>query len=214
VTGSPPAGREGPPSVLVVCTGNICRSPAAELLLRAGLDGTGIEVSSAGVHAQVGAPVAAPMARLLRDRSVDPDGFTARQVDPAVLRRTDLVVTMTADQRSAVVSRAPAVLQRTFTLVEFADLTRLAVGRLDPGSPAERLAALVQAAPRARALRRGGRDLDDVEDPYRRPDEVFARVLGRIEAAVDELLAAIRPVAAARDGVATDGITRSVGPFG
>jgi protein-tyrosine phosphatase len=187
---SGPVGPVEPPvSLLVVCTGNICRSPAAELLLRAGLgEDTGIAVASAGLAARAGEPVAAPMARLLAGRGVQPAGFVARQLQPPVLRSAEVVLTMTTAQRSAVVTRAPWAVRRTFTLHEFAELASLA-GEL-PGQvrAADRLVALVAAAPRLRAFRTGPRD-DDVEDPYRRSDEVFDRVLARIEADVAGLLA-------------------------
>lgn len=174
--------------LLVVCTGNICRSPAAELLLRAGLgEDAGVAVSSAGLAARAGEPVAPAMARLLAARGVDPGGFVARQLQPPELRSTGLVLTMTAAQRSAVVTRAPATVRRAFTLQEFAELARLAGDLPEEQHPAGRLAALVAEAPRLRALRTGARD-DDVEDPYGRPDDVFVRALTRIEAAVKVLL--------------------------
>jgi protein-tyrosine phosphatase len=183
-------------SVLVVCTGNICRSPAAELLLRAGLgEGSGTSVASAGLEARTGEPVAAPVARLLRDRGLDPAGWTARQLLPGMVAAADLVLTMTAAQRTAVVTRVPAAVRRTATLAEFAGLAELA-GGLPVADPASRLAALVRAAPRARALRPAGPG-DDVEDPYGRSDAVHARVVERIAMEVDRLLAVVlgsRPV--------------------
>jgi protein-tyrosine phosphatase len=187
--------REGA-AVLFVCTGNICRSPAAELLLRAGLGDSGVEVASAGLAARAGEPVAAPMARLLAARGVEPAGFVARQLEPAALRSAGLVLTMTAEQRSAVVTRAPATVRRVFTLREFADLAGLGAGLPGERHAAGRIAALVAAAPRLRALRTGPGD-DDVEDPYGLPEEVFARALGRIETAVGTLLGALTPDAAA-----------------
>ena len=181
-----PAGAPAPP-VLFVCTGNVCRSPAAELLLRDALGPeTGLQVASAGLGALAGEPVAPPMARLLRERGVDPEGFRARQLVPPQARAAAVVLTMTAEQRAAVVLRVPAAVRRCFTLVEFADLLGL-VAPPSSGSPAERLVALVAAAGRARALRAVSED-DDVEDPYRRPDEVFDRVFTRIADAVDRLV--------------------------
>jgi low molecular weight protein-tyrosine phosphatase len=188
------AAADRPPvALLVVCTGNICRSPAAELLLHRGLgNGAGIVVASAGLAARAAEPVAAPMARLLAARGVDPRGFVARQLHPPLLRTSGLVLTMTAAQRSAVVSRVPAAVRRTFTLREFADLARLAGDPPEARQPADRLTALVTAAPRLRALRTGTAD-DDIEDPYGRPADVFASVLDRIEAAVGAMLGALMP---------------------
>ncbi len=181
--------------LLVVCTGNVCRSPAAELLLRAGLGDAGPGVASAGLSALAGEPVAAPMAALLRADGVDPDGFTARQLDVPALRGAGVVLTMTTAQRAAVVGRAPAVVRRAFTLREFAELARLGAGVPQEGDPAARLAALVAAAPRLRALRTGARE-DDVEDPYGRSADVFARSYGHVRDAVATLVDVLVPCSA------------------
>lgn len=178
--------------LLVVCTGNICRSPAAELLLRAGLGNAGLAVASAGLAARAGEPVAAPMAALLTASGVDAAGFRARQLQPPMLHAAGLVLTMTTAQRAAVVGRLPAVVRRTFTLREFAELARLGAGLPSQPDPAARLAALVAAAPRLRALRTGLRE-DDVEDPYGLPADVFARSFRRIEQAVEALLDVLVP---------------------
>jgi protein-tyrosine phosphatase len=97
---------------------------------------------------------------------------------------------MTAEQRAAVVRQVPALVRRTFTLLEFADLARLAdIGPL-PGETAERLAALVQAAPRARARRPVGA-ADDIADPYGREESAYAEALAAVDEAVAAVLAAI-----------------------
>jgi protein-tyrosine phosphatase len=181
---------DGP--LLVVCTGNICRSPAAELLLRAGLGDGGPAVVSAGIAARAGEPVAAPVADLLAGAGIDPAGFAARQLQPSMLREARLVLTMTTAQRSAVVGRAPAVVRRTFTLREFSDLARLGADLPLGPDPAGRLAALLAAAPRLRALRTGPRE-DDVEDPHGRSADVHARSFGRIQEAVGTLLDVLVP---------------------
>ena len=62
-----------------------------------------------------------------------------------------------------------------------------------PAAEDNEVAALVREAPRARAQRAAGDD--DIEDPYRRPDEVFGLVLDRIETATRSLLDRISPVA-------------------
>jgi protein-tyrosine phosphatase len=98
---------------------------------------------------------------------------------------------MTTAQRGAVVSRAPVAVRRTFTLREFADLVGLVDAAELPETPslATRLAALVEAAPRARARR--GVVADDIEDPYRRPDDVAQRVLSLVADAVDDIAHAL-----------------------
>jgi len=181
--------------VLVVCTGNICRSPAAEFLLRAGLDRVaGMEVASAGLRAVVGASIAPQMAERLRERGIDPAGWTASQLDPGEVRSADVVLTMTAEQRAAVVARTPTAVRRTFTLREFADLARLS--DLGPAArPADRLTALVAAAPQARARRAAQASLDDIDDPFGREDAVFDRVLAEIDTAVGTVLDVLTPTA-------------------
>ncbi|MGY1779060.1 arsenate reductase/protein-tyrosine-phosphatase family protein [Geodermatophilus sp. SYSU D01036] len=189
-------GSPGAFEVLVVCTGNICRSPAAAAGLSAGLSGTRVAVSSAGLHACTGEPMAPQMTRLL---DVPPPRTPARQVTPGMLARAGLVLGMTRDHRRALVTLAPAAVRRTFTLHEFTDLAELArADGLLPGygPPDEAFAAVVAAAPRLRPRRCPGAP-DDVEDPYGRDDEVFARVAAELRDTVGRLLAAIGTVPAA-----------------
>ena len=64
-------------SVLVVCTGNVCRSPYIERRLRHELAGTGIEVTSAGTRALVGRDMDAGSRDILQRSGVDADGWWA-----------------------------------------------------------------------------------------------------------------------------------------
>ncbi len=114
--------------ILVVCLGNVCRSPIAEHLLRARLDtllgerAGEIRVSSAGARALVDQPMEESAARELLALGGDPRGFTASQVTSARLNRADLVLTATRGLRSRVLEDAPRALRRTFTIREFAAL--------------------------------------------------------------------------------------------
>jgi protein-tyrosine phosphatase len=178
-------------SVLAVCTGNICRSPAVERLLRAGL-GPGVTVTSAGTQAVVGAPIAPIMARLLADDGVPADDFVARQLTATMIREADLVLPLTRSHRGDVVRVAPVAVRRSFTLRELARLLRT----LDPGSiagstPAERLAEAVRVAPGRRHLA-GDAALDDVVDPWGRDGAVYERAYGELRPAVDTLVAVAR----------------------
>src|SRR5947209_6644699 len=80
----------------MVCTGNICRSPMAEVLLASRLRERGIDarVESGGTSALVGCP-ADPMAQeLLRARGLDLSRHRARQLTPDLVRGFDLVLAM------------------------------------------------------------------------------------------------------------------------
>ena len=94
--------------ILVVCIGNICRSPMAEGLLRLRLAGrTGVTVGSAGIAARVGEP-ADPMAQgLMRERGIDIAGHRARQLTPELAGAHDLVLVMEQEHERALLEIAP-----------------------------------------------------------------------------------------------------------
>ena len=179
--------------ILCVCTGNICRSPAAERLLAARL-GPSVDVRSAGTHALVGNPVQAEMVAQLEAAGVSSTGFAARLLTPAVLKPADLVLAMTRAHRSAAVEVWPGAVRRAFTLLEFARL----VAEIDPaelpdGTPAERLRAAVPLAAARRRWVAGAPDLDDIADPYRRSAKVYADSFRAIADAVEIIAARMAP---------------------
>ena len=80
-------------SILVVCSGSICRSPIGEELLRRGLEGK-VEVASAGVTALVGHPADPLACEVMADKGQDISGHRAQQVGGDLIARYDLVLTM------------------------------------------------------------------------------------------------------------------------
>jgi protein-tyrosine phosphatase len=203
VTAGAPAGR--PTSVLVVCTGNVCRSPAAALLLAARLPSAGIDVGSAGTRALVGDPVDGPVAELLRAAGVPPDSFAARALTAEQLRSADLVLVMSQEHRAAAVALRPAAVRRVLRLREAALVAEAAAadGWPDdvPPTAAARLAALPAVAPRYRGLA-GPADLD-VPDPYRRLAAAYEEAHGLIEDAVGRLARAVGTGSAGSTAAAT-----------
>jgi protein-tyrosine phosphatase len=176
-----------PFSILVVCTGNVCRSPAAERLLRQRLSPS-VKVESAGTFGLVGEPIAAPMAELLVESGVDIDGFAARRLTTVLIQQADLVLAVTRAHRSLVVESWPKVVRRAFTLREFA---RLLAGidrvALPAGTPADRLRAAVPLAAAQRGRWRVPSSEDDVLDPYRQPRHVHEASLAQILPAVEAI---------------------------
>lgn len=152
------------PSILVVCTANICRSPMLEALLQAYLDrnadNAGTVVSSAGVRARPGNAAASGMRRVATDWHLDLDGHRSRRVDRDIAGGTSLVLTMEQAHSDAVAQLAPGLGSRTFLVTELDQI--IGAQAVDPGTAAG-LPGLVSAWHAARA--RLSLDAVDVEDP-------------------------------------------------
>src|SRR5438309_3067622 len=91
--------------ILLVCTGNICRSPlAAALLQRAlaqrGIDG--LDVASAGTGAWDGAPVSEGAYLVGLERGLDLSGHRARLLTRELVEEADLILTMARHHRARV----------------------------------------------------------------------------------------------------------------
>ncbi|MGH8282737.1 MAG: low molecular weight protein-tyrosine-phosphatase [Gammaproteobacteria bacterium] len=93
---------------LILCTGNICRSPMAEAVFKARFTRSGFSVESAGLAAPVGAPACALAVELMAERGVDISDHRARQVTWKMLERASLILTMDTSQQQAVVTTWPA----------------------------------------------------------------------------------------------------------
>lgn len=94
-------------SILVVCVGNICRSPTAEALLKAKLAEKGIIVSSAGLGALVDKPVDATATEVMAAAGYDLSEHKARQLTPSMLREADLILAMEARHIQSIHAMAP-----------------------------------------------------------------------------------------------------------
>ena len=107
--------------ILAVCTGNTCRSPMAEGILRelARESGQEIQVSSAGLCAD-GAPVSANAAMAMAERRIDISGHRASQLTPDAARSADLILTMTGAHRQMLAAALPDAADKVFTLAQWA----------------------------------------------------------------------------------------------
>lgn len=195
--------------IVVVCTGNVCRSAMTQVMLRHGLrerlkDGAaGLDVSSAGTLGLIGEPIH-PLARdellagpwpAAEEREADLRAFRARRLEPELLADADLVLTAGREHRAAAVAMAPHLVRRAFTVIELARLARQAAREvlaeedwLEP-PPQRRATAVVARAARLRAsVRPLHAEDDDIPDPMGQPPAVFREVADRLQAAVDEIL--------------------------
>lgn len=106
--------------LIFVCTGNTCRSPMAEGLLRhlLGPD-CGWEISSAGVCAGNGFPASPNAVAALQEKGIDISGHRSRHLSPAMIEDADLLVTMTRNHRDAILSITPESAGKVFLLKSF-----------------------------------------------------------------------------------------------
>ncbi|MDR1117854.1 MAG: hypothetical protein LBL01_00960 [Bifidobacteriaceae bacterium] len=177
-----------PFSVLVVCRGNISRSPAGEHLLRAALDSR-FDVRSAGIGAIMvaGQGVDRITGALLGKRGIDSSRHVSRQLDLQTIDASELILTMSLDQRSWVGRESPLAVRRAFTLREFARLA-VAVRGQHPQSVSD----MVRRAAASRAVYQvapGGTDqiadpnggvIDDYVRAFQEVDQAVAVVAGEL----------------------------------
>jgi protein-tyrosine phosphatase len=167
-------------SILVICTGNVCRSPIAEGSLRASLVdrfGSGAPlVSSAGTTGWEGSAAMPESVRAARELGIDISDHRARELLADHVERADLVIGMAREHVHVVARSLPVAAARTFTLKE---LVRLLEGlRPLPGPVGpEALARRVQAADDLRSTGFAGNPHDeDVVDPLGMPLESYRAV--------------------------------------
>jgi len=181
--------------LLFVCTGNICRSPVAEIMARhiligklGGRAAARFQISSAGVGAVVGEMMHPQTRDELSPWGLDglvAGEFRARQLRSSMVRRADLVLGANVRHRSAIVEREPAGLRTTFALREFAAL----VDAVDEASlpvedPVKRATELVDQARMLRGLVRMDSEDLEVPDPMGGPQSAHHQAVELVTDAV------------------------------
>lgn len=181
-------------TILTVCSGNVCRSPLAELLLRKGLASLpDVTVSSVGTVALVGQGMPDEGQSVARELGVEPGEHRARLLAEEQVREAGLVLAMAREHRSAVAELHPRAARRAFTLTEFANIARQVedsdfdeVRALPLDDVTGKLAAIVDVAASLRGVvEHLDEDDMDVVDPYRQGREVYELSAAQLKPAVD-----------------------------
>ncbi|MEK6805957.1 MAG: low molecular weight protein-tyrosine-phosphatase [Pseudomonadota bacterium] len=104
--------------ILMVCTGNICRSPTAEAILRSrlGENVKGRTVASLGTMAMIGEPAHPLTFEVALERGIDLSGHHARQATKLLLSQADLILALDRGHESWMVSRYPELKGRVHLL--------------------------------------------------------------------------------------------------
>ena len=103
--------------VLVLCTGNICRSPYAEAKLHAVFPGK--TITSAGLGALVGEGADAQGLALAQERGLDLNAHVAQQVDRRMVNTADLILVMDEGHLKRLFSKYPEARGKTFKLARW-----------------------------------------------------------------------------------------------
>lgn len=103
-------------SLLLVCEGNICRSPMAAGIISAALPG--VRVQSAGLGALVGVPADPEAVRLMAARGIDIAAHRGTQIQREICLRAELILVMEQMQRHRLEQMYPPVRGRVFRLLE------------------------------------------------------------------------------------------------
>src|SRR5882762_10517184 len=109
-------------TVLFVCTGNVCRSPMAEGILRRAVQGRGdYRVFSAGLGAMEGQPPSHYGVPAVRELGIDISSQRSRMLTPELVQQADYIFGMTHSHIDTVMLLYPQAAEKTFLLREFDD---------------------------------------------------------------------------------------------
>jgi protein-tyrosine-phosphatase len=173
--------------ILVVCTGNICRSPMAEGFLRAALvrrlGDDAPTVTSAGTAGWDGSRATEEAIRAADELGVDIRGHSARHLDDPILDDADLIVCMAAEHRTAILHGRPDLSSTTFTLSEL-------VGLLEASPASGSIGARVAAATAGRNGSPPSR-AGDIRDPLGEPLDGYREVAAELRELSDRLADAL-----------------------
>lgn len=184
-------------NILFVCTGNTCRSPMAEGLLRKLSAERGIElgVRSAGVSAITGTSMSRHAAAILREEGFE-GSITSSQLTEEMVNWADLILTLTRSHKQHVLHYYPEAVDKTYTLKEYtgseesvrADLAELdslyaqaelkrSLGQEPNAADMERIIEIRQRIPSF-----------DITDPYGGTREDYEMAAAEIRSALHRLL--------------------------
>jgi len=106
--------------ILFVCTGNTCRSPMAEYLLKKHLgDQSHISISSAGIMAGDGYPASDTGVKALKEKEIDSSTHRSRFLTPDMIDEATMVVVMTAHHKQILDDVFPESGEKTVLLKSF-----------------------------------------------------------------------------------------------
>jgi glycine hydroxymethyltransferase len=106
--------------ILFICTGNVCRSPMADGLLKHMLRGRNdIQIASAGLGALDGLKATDAAIEVMAELGIDISSHVSQALNADLVRQADFIFTMTRQQQDAIQTLYPAAAEKTFLVREF-----------------------------------------------------------------------------------------------
>ncbi len=197
--------------LLVVCTGNVCRSPYLQRRLEHELGAVATlppgGIASAGTRAVVGSDMAPESRELLHARQGPQEPFAARQLGRPMIERAHLVITMTRAQRTEVARVDPRSMAKTHVLLDLVRLIPRVAGpeRDGSGHPipwARWIESVASELAKARStVPPLPEERSAVVDPIGRGRAAFEAMARQLEAVIPPLVELLTPVDARTTGV-------------
>jgi protein-tyrosine phosphatase len=171
--------------VLVLCTGNLCRSPLTEALLADRLHAAGLhaDVASAGLAAPKNRQPDQNLLKVAQEHGVDVSEHRSRPVNADMLTQADLILVMTHRHRDEVAKLDTSAAERTALLRPAAWKARMAAP--DDITFADWARTLVADVPLSERSRHRG---DDIADPVGRPLRHYRTMAADVDSYIDSLV--------------------------
>jgi protein-tyrosine phosphatase len=166
------------PLLLTVCTGNVCRSPMAEALLRhhLALVGLSARVASMGTLGWNSSGPTDHTLTALSERGVLLEGHISRRMNSGLLAPASLIIAMTNDHMDGVRNHHPESVHRTFVLGQLVKL-----GEKHGPRGSESIDEWVAGVDQLRIRRRRALPTEEIRDPLGEPLEAYQLLAAQLD---------------------------------